>query len=231
MERNESGKTPPGMTKTSKPGNNNPMLIRRIFVYVLLMAIVGLGQLSGLAGKTLVTESPIYFPGQLLVASPEMRDPRFRKSVIYMVQHDAKGAYGIIVNKILGKKRIANLMKNFGMDSSGATGTLDLHFGGPVNPRGAFILHTSDYKGAQSRPVGSTISFTIDIGILRAVADGNSPRHLLLALGYAGWGAGQLGDEVARGDWSLVKATEELVFGDGHGDVWERIVGSSQVPL
>ncbi len=148
-----------------------------------------------------------------------------------MIEHNAGGAHGIIVNKILGQKRIASLMKNFGLDSRGATGSLDLHFGGHVNPRGAFILHTSDYKDAKSRSVDGTISFTLDIGILRAIADGKSPKRVLLALGYAGWGAGQLGDEVARGDWSLADATEELVFGDGSSDVWERIVGSSQVPL
>jgi putative transcriptional regulator len=207
------------------------MLIRRILFITLLMALLGVGQLPGLASKTQVPESPIYFPGQLLVASPGMRDPRFRKSVIYMIEHNAGGAHGIIVNKILGQKRIASLMKNFGLDSRGATGSLDLHFGGPVNPRGAFILHTSDYKDAKSRSVDGTISFTLDIGILRAIADGKSPKRVLLALGYAGWGAGQLGDEVARGDWSLADATEELVFGDGSSDVWERIVGSSQVPL
>ncbi len=106
-----------------------------------------------------------------------------------------------------------------------------MNFGGPVNPKGAFILHTNDYKSAKSRSVDGTISFTIDISILRAIADGNSPRRVLLALGYAGWGSGQLGDEVARGDWSLALATEELVFGNGRGDVWERIVGSSQIPL
>ena len=207
------------------------MLIRRIFLYTLLTALLCLGQLPGLASKKQATESPIYFPGQLLVASPKIRDPRFRKSVIYMIEHNAGGAHGIIVNKILGRKRIANLMRGFGLDSRGATGSLDLHFGGPVSPRRAFILHSSDYKGAKPRSINGKISFTTDIGILRAIADGNSPKHMLFALGYAGWSAGQLGDEVARGDWSLTDATEELVFGDGSGDVWERIVGASQVPL
>lgn len=207
------------------------MLIHRHFVYVLLTAVLVLGQQASLAGKKQVTKSPLYFPGQLLVASPKIADPRFRKTVIYIVKHNARGALGIIINKVFGKKRIANLMKDFGMDSTGATGTLNLNFGGPVNPKGAFILHTSDYKSAKSRSVDGTISFTIDISILRAIADGDSPRHVLLALGYAGWRSGQLGDEVARGDWSLAQATEDLVFGNGRGDVWERIVGSSQIPL
>jgi len=207
------------------------MLNRRNFFFVLLMAVVGLGLQPSQAGKTPVAESPIYFRGQLLIASPTIADRRFRKTVIYMVKHDSKSAYGIVVNKIYSTQRLAKLMKGFGLDAKKATGTMKLHYGGPVRPKGAFILHTSDYKGAKSRPVRGTISFTTDVGILRAIADGNSPRRVLLALGYAGWGSGQLGDEVARGDWSLANATEELVFGDGSNDVWERIVGSSQVPL
>ena len=210
------------------------MLIRRILVYALLMAAVGLWRPTGLTAKP-APESPIYFPGQLLVASAEMRDPRFAKAVIYMVKHNAGGAHGIIINKIIGKKKLALLMEGFGMDSKGVAGTLNLHYGGPVNPKGAFILHSSDYKDDKSRSVDGKISFAFDIGVLRAHANGAGPEHLLLALGYAGWGPGQLGDEVARGDWSLTQATQELVFGDSQGDkqgdIWEHLVGSSQVPL
>lgn len=224
-------RAPPLVTKPGRRGNTSPMPIRRTFTIILLLALLGLWQRPGLASRTRISESPIYFPGQLLVASPEISDRRFRKSVIFLIEHDATGGYGIIVNKIIGEQTVAKLMKDFGLDSKGATGTMNLHYGGPVNPKGAFILHTSDYKGAKSRAVNGTISFTIDVGILRAVAKGNSPRHMLLAIGYAGWGAGQLGDEVARGDWSLTEATEELVFDDGRGDIWERIVGSAQVPL
>ncbi len=218
------------MTNHGKPGHNNPMLIRRIFVYVLLVTAVGLAQLPSLAGKQ-IAQSPIYFPGQLLVASAEMRDPRFAKAVIYMVKHNAAGAHGIIINKIIGKQDMAKLMKNFGMNPKGAAGSLNVHYGGPVSPRGAFMLHSSDYKSDKSRSVDGAISFTIDIGVLRTVAKGDGPKHILLALGYAGWGPGQLGDEVARGDWSLTQATKELVFGDDREDMWEQLVGASQVPL
>jgi len=206
------------------------MLIRRIFIYAVLMAVAGLWRPPSLAGKT-VPPSPIYFPGQLLVASPKIRDPRFKKSVIYIVKHNAKGAHGIIINKIIGKQHMAKLMKSFGMNPQGAAGSLNVHYGGPVNPTGAFMLHSSDYKGAKTRSVDGAISFTIDIGILRAVADGTGPKKFLLALGYAGWASGQLGDEVARGDWALAEATQDLVFGDKRRDIWESIVGASQVPL
>lgn len=206
------------------------MPIRRVFVYVLLMAIVGLWRPPSLSGKQ-IAKSPIYFPGQLLVASPKIRDPRFRQSVIYMVEHDATGAHGIIINKIIGKQHMAKLISKFGMDPQGATGKLNVHYGGPVNPLGAFMLYSSGHEDASSRSANSVISFSIDIRILRAVAEGKGPRKFLLALGYAGWSSGQLGDEVARGDWSLTQATHDLVFSDKPEDMWKSLLGASQVPL
>jgi putative transcriptional regulator len=148
-----------------------------------------------------------------------------------MVEHNEKGAIGVIVNKPVGKGPLAKLMMGFRLDPGGAKGTINLHFGGPVAPRGAFILHTSDYRHAKSRPVDGSVSFTTDIKILRAMADGKGPRRVLFALGYAGWHAGQLENEIERGDWSIAKSTEDLVFGDGQGDVWDRVVEGSEVPL
>lgn len=148
-----------------------------------------------------------------------------------MVEHNAEGALGLIINKVYGNGPLANLMKGFGMKPEGAKGRITLHFGGPVAADGAFILHTGDYKSPRSRPVDKAISFTTDTKILEDVAAGKGPRRLLFVLGYAGWSAGQLEDEMARGDWSLSNAEEDLVFGDGKGDVWERIVGNSEVPL
>ncbi len=171
------------------------------------------------------------YAGQLLVASPKMGDPRFEKSVVYMVEHNDEGALGLIVNKVYGKGPLGKLMQGFGMDPGDAKGRVTLHFGGPVAPDGAFILHTGDYKSPRSKPVDPSISFTTDTRILKDVASGKGPRRLLFVLGYAGWGAGQLENEMARGDWSLSEANEDRVFGDGKGDVWERIVEESKVPL
>lgn len=206
------------------------MPIRRVFVYVLLIAIVGLWRPPSLSGKQ-SDQSPIYFPGQLLVASPKIRDPRFRHSVIYMAKHDATGAHGIIINKIIGKQHMAKLLSKFGLDPQGATGNMNVHYGGPVNPLGAFMLYSSGHEDAGTRSPKSVISFSIDIKILRAVAEGKGPKNFLLALGYAGWSPGQLGDEVARGDWSLSQATHDLVFGDKREDMWKSLLGASQVPL
>ena len=207
------------------------MQSRRSDKLVLLLAVLAV--LFGAAfGVHAQPSSPQgKYAGQLLVASPKMGDPRFEKSVVYMVEHNDEGALGLIVNKVYGKGPLAKLMQGFGMDPGDAKGRVTLHFGGPVAPDGAFILHTGDYKSPRSKPVDQSISFTTDTRILEDVASGKGPRRLLFVLGYAGWGAGQLENEMARGDWSLSEANEDRVFGDGKGDVWERIVEESKVPL
>ena len=212
------------------PKGTFAMLLPRRILFALLFAIMA-GLSLSVQRDTIRAESGVSFAGQLLVASPKIGDPRFRKSVIYMVEHSANGAIGIIVNKLYGTGPLANLMTGFGMDPGDAKGSIDLHFGGPVAKRGAFILHTSDYTHAESRSIDGTVSFTTDTKILRAYAAGKGPKRLLFALGYAGWSPGQLENEIERGDWSIAKPSEGLVFGDGKGDAWERVVESSELPL
>ena len=207
------------------------MPTHRKLCFLLIFVIFAVYAPPNSAVNGQVVDRSDYFPGQLLVASPKMRDPRFHKSVVYLVEHNDKGALGVIVNKVYGNGPLAKLMEGFGMKPGGAKGRITLHFGGPVAADGAFILHTGDYKAARSRPIDQAISFTTDTKILQDVAAGKGPRRLLFVLGYAGWSTGQLQDEMARGDWSLAKADEGLVFGDGKGDAWERIVGASEVPL
>lgn len=202
--------------------------VSRLVLFMAVLAVL-LGADVNAYGQT--GDSKGKFAGQLLVASPKMGDPRFEKSVVYLVEHNDRGALGLIVNKVYGKGPLAKLMEGFGMDPGDATGRITLHFGGPVSADGAFMLHTGDYTSPRSRPVDETISFTTDTRILKDVAMGKGPRRLLFVLGYAGWSAGQLENEMARGDWSLSEANEDRVFGDGKGDVWERIVGESEVPL
>ena len=207
------------------------MPIRQVLAFLLILAVFPVFAPTGSGAIAQAADPAGNFSGQLLVASPRIGDPRFRRSVVYMVEHNAEGALGVIINKIYGKGPLANLMKGFGMKPDGAKGRITLHFGGPVAADGAFILHTGEYKSPRSKPVDRAISFTTDTRILRDVAAGTGPRRFLFVLGHAGWSAGQLEDEMARGDWSLSDASEDLVFGDGKDDVWERIVGGSEVPL
>jgi putative transcriptional regulator len=122
-------------------------------------------------------------------------------------------------------------MKGLGLGPTEATRELKLHYGGPVAVRHAFFLHTSGYKHERSEYIDGTVWFTKDASILKKYAEGQGPRRLFVALGYAGWGVGQLEGEILRGFWTIAESSEDLVFGDGKGDLWERLVERSEVPL
>lgn len=160
--------------------------------------------------------------GQLLVARDELRDPRFFHSVVYVVHHDAGGAMGLIVNRPMGKAPLSELLEQAGLEGTGVTGEIRVHFGGPVEPQRGFVLHTADYKSEGTEVVGNGIAVTVRAEILRAIGDGTGPRRSLFALGYAGWASGQLEAEIEAGAWEIVSADEALLFDDNTDTKWER---------
>lgn len=169
--------------------------------------------------------------GQLLVAEPTMPDPRFAETVILMISHDASGALGLIVNRRLGEIDIADLLEEMGRGSEGTQGTIHLHYGGPVEPQRGFILHSADSLPDGSNPVGEDFAVTGQADILRAIADGTGPKDSLFALGYAGWGPGQLEAEMERADWFTAPADPALVFTDQPAEVWRRIIDQKGIEL
>lgn len=171
------------------------------------------------------------FTGSLLVATESMRDPRFHRAVIYMVRHDASGALGLIVNRPVIGVPAANLLKDLGRESPGATGTIRVHYGGPVEPLKGFVLHTSEWKASQSHAITDDISVTTATSILAAIADGTGPRRSLFALGYSGWAPGQLEGELAAGAWIVVPADEALVFDDDAPSKWDRAIARRKITL
>jgi putative transcriptional regulator len=150
--------------------------------------------------------------GELLVASPEMRDPRFARTVIYMISHDASGAQGFVVNRPLGEILLAKLLEQMRMDGSSASGKIRLNGGGPVETLRLFALHTSDYTSTHSTVVKDGVSVTSDPAILLAVAAGKGPRRLRLVLGYAGWAPGQLEFEIQANGWLHSTADKSILF-------------------
>jgi len=169
--------------------------------------------------------------GELLVASPEMRDPRFGRTVIYMVSHDGSGAQGFIVNRPLGEIPLATLLERMRLDGSSASGRVRLHGGGPVESLRFFALHTSDYTSASSTVVKDGVSVTSDADILLAVAAGKGPRRLRLVLGYAGWGPGQLEAEMDAGAWIRAIADESLLFDEDYDKKWEKAQARQKIDL
>ncbi len=169
--------------------------------------------------------------GQLLVATKKIEDPRFAKTVIFMVSHDKEGAFGLVVNRVFGAGPMQKFLKGFDIDPGKIKGDIRLHYGGPVSPGIGFFLHTADFKGDTTTLVDSTMAMTTGTSVLKAIAEGNGPRNSLFALGYAGWSAGQLEGEIARGDWFSAPASEELIFGEDVDAIWERASGKAGLKL
>ncbi|MBI2491132.1 MAG: YqgE/AlgH family protein [Candidatus Rokubacteria bacterium] len=169
--------------------------------------------------------------GQLLVATDDIRDPRFHRTVIYLVRHDATGALGLVVNRPLGDVPLARVLEQFGAQEREAPGTLRVHYGGPVEPGRAFMLHTADYAGRETQVIKDGVAVTAHPDVLDALARGRGPRRTLFALGYAGWAPGQLEGELGRGAWIVVPADEALVFDDAAARKWDRAMARRKIDL
>lgn len=172
-----------------------------------------------------------FLAGQLLVATKQIGDPRFARTVIYMVSHDSTGALGLVVNRVYGKGPLKKFLKGFDIDVNAAQGEIRLHYGGPVQPSAGFVLHTTDYNGPGTRVVDDRMAMTTEMSVLKAIADGHGPRQALFALGYSGWGPGQLEGEIARGDWFSAPADEKLIFDDDIESMWDRASGRAGLKL
>ena len=160
--------------------------------------------------------------GKLLVAMPGMRDPRFAKSVIYMCAHSSDGAMGLVVNQALSTLSFPELLTQLGLDTNGTTDRIRVHIGGPVESGRGFILHSSEYRQQGTLIVDDHFALSATVDILKAMARGNGPRRSLLALGYAGWGPGQLDGEIKANGWLQVPPDEDLVFGVDLDSKWVR---------
>jgi putative transcriptional regulator len=167
-------------------------------------------------------QNDTYLAGQLLVAMPGMRDPRFARTVIYMCAHNAEGAMGLVINRVLEQITFEDLLTQLGIDASHSREPIRVHFGGPVETGRGFVLHSPDYSHDGTLVVSTSVALTATIDILRAIAAGKGPRHHLLALGYAGWGPGQLDTEIRANGWLHVAADEALVFGPDLDEKWDR---------
>ena len=209
---------------------------------MVLRRIAGAGGTAGALAAALVLCGPALgkpaagarkagLTGRLLVARPEMNDPRFARAVIYMVRHDADGALGLIVNRPYREVPIVELLDRLGLDHQGVAGSLRMHYGGPVEPGRVFVLHTADWRGEGTQVIGDGIALTGPPGVLRAIGAGAGPRRALLVLSYSGWGPGQLEREVRAGGWIDVAADAALVFDDDAGTKWERAMSRREIEL
>ena len=161
-----------------------------------------------------------YMTGQLLLAMPGIGDPSFERAAIAMCAHDDEGALGIGVGALVKGIGLHDLLGQFEIEP-GVAPDVPLHFGGPVEPRRGFVLHSSDWGGQDTIDVAGKWGLTSTIDVLKAIAEGQGPGRWLVALGYAGWGAGQLDGELTRHGWFNVAADEALLFERPAGERWE----------
>jgi putative transcriptional regulator len=179
------------------------------------------GYLVNLGWSFLMNDS-LYLTGQLLLAMPSMLDARFSKTVIYMCAHNEEGAMGLVVNRELESLSFPDLLNQLGIEPLMARPQIKIHFGGPVDSGRGFVLHTADYTQEATVPVDDAVALTTTMDILQAIAEGDGPDQCLLALGYAGWGPGQLDAEIKENGWLHVMSDDDLVFGPELDGKWER---------
>jgi putative transcriptional regulator len=167
--------------------------------------------------------------GQLLIAMPAMADPRFAHSVIYVCAHNADGAMGLVLNRPLARPTFDDLLRQLEIVPVPPARQIRLHAGGPVDNARGFVLHTADWTGEGSLRVSDALALTASLDVLKAIAGGGGPREGLLALGYAGWGPGQLDTEIQQNAWLCAPADEGLLFDSDHDTKWRRALAKLHI--
>ena len=159
--------------------------------------------------------------GQLLIAAPTIGDPRFSHTVILMVRHDKSGAFGIIINRPIGERSIASLLEATGDQDSAVDGMMRVYAGGPVQPELGFVIHSAEYRRAGTLDVDGRVALTASREVLRDIGHHQGPEKTLFALGYAGWGPGQLEGELARHNWFTTPEEPKLIFDEDRENLWD----------
>ncbi|MSO74347.1 MAG: YqgE/AlgH family protein [Alphaproteobacteria bacterium] len=172
-----------------------------------------------------------YLGGHLLVAMPQMPDPRFARSVVYLCAHTSDGAMGLIINKLIDSLSFPDLLRQLSIEPPEVTDAIRVHFGGPVEAARGFVLHSTDYVHDATMVVDDQFALTATVDVLKAIAKGNGPRRSLLALGYAGWAPGQLDQEIQSNGWLTVPAAADLVFGAEVEHIWQQAIERIGVDL
>jgi putative transcriptional regulator len=172
--------------------------------------------------KQATPAAPGWLTGQMLVAMPGMGDPRFLRAVIYICSHSPSGAMGLIINRMFGDADFPMLLEQLNINSSSPAPDIPVQFGGPVEMGRGFILHSNEYMREGTTRIDDTVSVTATIEIIQDIAKGKGPARALMILGYAGWGGGQLEEELKNNGWLTVGMDEEILFDRDLDSKWER---------
>lgn len=167
-----------------------------------------------------------YLTGKLLVAMPGMTDPRFHRSVIFMCAHDEEGAMGLVINHELSGVEFNDLVSQLKFESDMKFDALNLPvmYGGPVETARGFLLHSSDFKRPETMHIDDHFAITGTVDALQDIAQEGRPKNLLFILGYAGWDAGQLEDELQQASWLVVDPDDDLIFEGDPDEKWLKAI-------
>ncbi len=161
--------------------------------------------------------------GRLLIAMPNIGDPRFERSVIFMFAHSRAGARGLIINRPTDDVSFVDLLDQLKLEHADDIDAPLVRFGGPVEVERGFVLHSPDYHRDEATVrVDSTFALTATVDVLRAIAEGAGPERSLFALGYAGWGPGQLEREILSNGWLHCESDPDIVYGDDDDEKWTQ---------
>lgn len=187
-----------------------------------------------------------FLTGQLLVAGPNLADPNFSQTVVFMLRHDPSGALGLVINRPMGTVPLGRLLQMLESSGDGEEpdplqpeqnqstdddASLPVFYGGPVQPFVGFTLHSRDVMLENSVPVDDETALNVQDDALQALAEGVGPHQMIFLLGYSGWGPGQLENELERGDWYVVEADPDLIFSEEPARTWERAMARFSTEL
>jgi putative transcriptional regulator len=172
---------------------------------------------------------PDWLTGQVLIAMPAMRDTRFVQSVIFICAHTAEGAMGVILNRPLKRLKFGDLLTQLHIAPSPPKREIRVGTGGPVDDNRGFVLHSADWTAEGSLAVDDTHMLTANLEVLTALAEGGGPSHGVLLLGYAGWGPGQLDEEIRQNAWLSAPADEALIYDDHSPTKWQRALAKLHI--
>lgn len=159
---------------------------------------------------------------------PGIGDPRFERAVIAMCVHDENGALGIGIGTTMDGLGLHDLLSQLEIDT-GIAPDVPVLMGGPVEPQRGFVLHSQDWAGEGSIQVGGSFTLTSTLDVLKAIADGTGPARWVVALGYAGWAAGQLDEELTRHGWFTTPSSDEILFATDAESRWVRAFASAGI--
>jgi putative transcriptional regulator len=165
---------------------------------------------------------PTSLAGQLLIASPELRQPAFDHAVILLAKHTREGAVGLVINRPGKTHPIADLLAGLGADASGVNGDIQVFVGGPVDPGIGFVVHSTEYRTPTTLDIDGRVALTVGPDVLRDIGLGKGPKKSLAAFGYAGWAPAQLDNELAHGVWITMPEDPTLVFDDDRARLWDE---------